>query len=466
VSRPTQGKVSTVLLALLALAAAGVFVWWLASGKQQQALRVPGTDRAPGSAESGPTNVVLSGKLIPGPGAPGSTQGNWPQFRGPQRDGINREGTSLARTWEGGPRILWEVEVGEGYAGAAVAGGRVFLMDYDQTNRQDALRCLSFDDGREIWRFAYPISVKRNHGMSRTVPTITNGMVVAMGPKCHVVALDAQTGALRWGMDLVRQFGATVPPWYAGQCPLIDGDRVILAPGGKDALMVAVDLASGEVLWKTSNPRAWKMTHASIVRMDSGGEPAYIYCADKGVAGVSATDGRLLWETTDWKISIATVPSPLVLDDERVFFSGGYDAGALMLRVHKDGDTYKPEVLFRTSPKIFGATQQTPIFFQDHIFGVRPDGKFTCLTTEGKVVWTSEGRSFGLGPFVLADGLFYAVNDSGLLRAIEAGTVKYNVTGQAQILEGRESWGPLALTSGRLLARDLTRLICLDVSAK
>jgi outer membrane protein assembly factor BamB len=466
VSRSTQGKISYILLALLAFAAIGALVFWLGRGHQRLDARIPGTDRSPGVAEGGgPTNVVLTGKLLPGPGIPAVTQGNWPQFRGPGGDGINRENTPLARSWDGeGPKVLWDTEVGEGYAGAAVVGGRVYLMDYDQTNRHDALRCLSFDDGREIWRFAYPVSVKRNHGMSRTVPIVSNGMVVAIGPKCHVVALDAETGALRWGMDLVRQFGATVPPWYAGQCPLVEGDRLILAPGGKEALLMAVDIAKGEVIWKTPNPHAWKMTHASIISMEVEGEPMFVYCADKGVVGVSAKDGRILWETTEWKISIATVPSPLTLDDGRVFLSGGYDAGAMMLRIKKEGETYKPEILFRTSPRVFGATQQTPVLYQDHIFGVRPDGKFTCLSTEGKVVWTSEGRSFGLGPFVLGDGVFYAVNDTGFLRVIEANTGKYNTTGQAQILDGRESWGPLALTSGRLLARDLTRLVCVEVA--
>ena len=116
-------------------------------------------------------------------------------------------------------------------------------MDYDRDKKQDALRCLSLADGREIWRYAYPVSVKRNHGMSRTVPAVTDKLVVAMGPKCHVVCLDPATGELRWGLDLVRQYGTTVPPWYAGQCPLIDNGAVILAPGGKAALLLACDAA-------------------------------------------------------------------------------------------------------------------------------------------------------------------------------------------------------------------------------
>jgi len=467
VSLDKGARFSYVMLGVAALAATCALVLWFGHGNQRLAMRIPGTDRPPGTSDTGLTNAVLAGKTLPGPGTAGKTQGNWPQFRGPQRDGVSRENIPLARSWQGaGPKVLWGIDVGEGYAGAAVAGGRVYLMDYDRDKKQDALRCLSFDDGREIWRFAYPVSIKRNHGMSRTVPAIADGLVVSMGPKCHVAALNAETGELRWGMDLVRQFGTTVPPWYAGQCPLVENGRVFLAPGGKDALLIAVEAATGNVLWKSPNPHAWKMTHASIVSAQIDGEPMLIYCADKGVVGVSARDGRILWETTDWKISIATVPSPLVLDDGKIFFSGGYDAGAMMLQIKREGGSFKPAVLFRTSPKVFGATQQTPVFYQGHIFGVRPDGKFSCLTTDGKLLWTSDGKPFGLGPFVLGDGVFYALNDSGLLRVIEADPGKYRMIGQAQLLEGRESWGPQALTAGRLLARDLTRLVCVDLSAQ
>jgi outer membrane protein assembly factor BamB len=358
------------------------------------------------------------------------------------------------------------VEVGEGYAGAAVLNGRVYLMDYDREKKQDALRCLWLEDGHEIWRYSYPVSVKRNHGMSRTVPAVTEKLVVAMGPKCHVLCADAVTGELRWGLDLVRQYGATVPPWYAGQCPLVENGAVILAPGGKDALLLAVEAETGKVLWQTPNPRGWKMTHSSIMPMEFGGERMYVYCANNGVVGVSAKDGKILWDTKDWKISIATVPSPLVLDNGRIFLSGGYNAGSLMLQLKKEGDRFVAQTLFRLEPEVFGATQHTPVLYNGHIYGVRADGRFVCLSLEGKTVWASDaGQQFGLGPFLLADGLIFAMNDSGLLRLIEASPEKYKLFGQAQVLKGRESWGPLALADGRLLARDLTRMVCLQVKA-
>lgn len=447
---------------LVALAA------WLTRGPGTSlTLRLPGADQRPAMASAAGSNPVLAGKVTRGPGQPASLPGAWPGFRGVARSGASVETVRLAQTWEaGGPRELWGVDLGEGYAGPAVLNGRVYVFDYDQKQKLDTLRCLSLADGQEIWRFAYPVSVKRNHGMSRTTPAVTDKYVVGLGPKCHVVCLDATTGELKWGLDLVRDFGTTVPPWYAGQCPLIDGDKVILAPGGPEALLLAVDLATGKPLWKTPNPKDWKMTHASISVAEFAGKRQYVYPASLGVVGVSADDGTLLWDTPDWKISIATVPSPLVLENGRIFLSGGYNAGALMLQLAEEGGKIVPKTAFRLDADTFGAAQQTPIFHAGHIFGVRPDGRFTCLDTDGKVVWTTEpGTNFGLGSFLLAGDVFYVLNDNGKLTLIEASPERCHVLVQAQVLKGRESWGPMALAGGRLLARDLTRLVCLDVAA-
>jgi len=264
---------------------------------------------------------------------------------------------------------------------------------------------------------------------------------------------------------MVRQYGATVPPWYAGQCPLVDNDKLILAPGGKDALLLAVDLGTGKELWRSPNPRGWKMTHSSIAPMEFAGERMFVYCANNGVAGVSARTGAILWDTPDWKISLATVPSPLILDGGRVFLTGGYNAGSLMLQLKKEGDHFQVQPLFRLQPEVFGATQHTPILHDGHLYGARADGKFVCLDLNGKPLWTSDpGQKFGLGSFIMADGVILAMNDSGLLRLIEATPEKYHLLAQAQVLKGQDSWGPLALAGGRLIARDMTRMVCLDVA--
>ena len=428
-------------------------------------LRLPGTDQAPAGGAASKGNPVLAGKLLPSDGKPADLPGAWPKFRGPDGNAISKDPTPLLRTWDAaGPRKLWSLEVGEGFAGAVVLSGRVYLMDYDREHKQDALRCLSLADGREIWRFSYPVAVKRNHGMSRTVPAVTDRVLVAMGPKCHVTCLNPVTGELRWGMDLVQQYGTTVPQWYAGQCPLLDDGKLILAPGGKDALLVALEVETGKELWRSPNPRGWKMTHSSVVPAEFEGERMYVYCANNGVVAVSAKTGAILWECLDWKISLATVPSPVILDGGRIFLSGGYGAGSLMLQLKKENGALAAQPLFRLGPEVFGATQHTPILYGNHLYGARADGKFVCLGLDGKVVWTSSpGQQFGLGSFILADGVLLAMNDSGLLRILEATPDKYRLLAQAQVLTGHESWGPLALAAGRLIARDSTQMVCLDL---
>ena len=463
-----KGNWKKILPLLVGIAAVVTLAWWWFGGTGPGLeLRIPGTDAAPGG-ESGGANPVLAGKLTAGPGQPADLPGDWSQFRGPNRDGISPEATNVARDWKTTPpRQFWALDAGEGYAGAAVRYGRVYVLDYERDPKLSVLRCLSLADGQEIWRFAYPLTIKRNHGMTRTVPTLSGPYLVALDSKCNVFCLAATNGELKWTLSLVREFGATVPEWYAGQCPLVDGDRVILAPGGKDALLLAVDLATGKPLWQTPNPRGWNMTHSSIMPMEFAGRRLYVYCARGGFVGVDAKDGKLLWETSDWKISIATVPSPLPLPEGRIFLTGGYSAGSLMFQLVEENGKLAPKSVFKLTDKVFGATQHTPVFRDGHLYGPRADGRFVCLGLDGKVVWASgPAETFGLGSFLMAGDVIFALNDAGKLRLIEASPARFNLLAEAQILEGRESWGPMALAGGRLIARDLTRIVCLDVGAK
>lgn len=457
-----QLPASLAMLAVLLLIG-----WFLHRSDKVLGLRVPGTDSSKG-ALSASVNPISLATLTHGSGQPATNSESWSQFRGSTRNGI-AVAPKLSRSWEPfGPRKLWSMDVGDGYAGPTIAEGRVYLMDYDVANHRDALRCLSLADGTEIWRFSYPVAIKRNHGMSRTVPAIEGKAVVAVGPKGHVICCDALTGELRWSHDLVRDFGATVPEWYVGQCPLIDGGNVILAPGGPEALLVAIALDTGKVVWRAPNPQGWKMSHSSIMPIDFAGRRHYVYCANKGVVGVSASDGAVLWQSTDWKISIATVPSPCILSGGKIFFSGGYNAGSLTLQLREDSGQVSVQPDTKLAPEVFGATQHTPIYYGEQIYGTRADGKFTCLSTDGKVLWsTGTGDNLGLGSFLLADGLLFVLNDSGQLRLIEASPTRYTELARAQVLPGgHESWGPMALAGNRLLVRDLTHLICLDVGAR
>ena len=455
---------------LVAVGTVFLYLWLSADAAIGLKERLPIEENAPKVVLEPEPTVKVEGKLIQFDGRPADLPGAWPRFRGANFDAISTEDVRLARTWPGqGPKLLWSVELGEGYAGAAVLAGRVYVLDYDQKNESDVVRCLSLADGKDIWRYSYPVKIKRQHGMSRTVPAVTDKYVVTLGPKCHVTCLDSVTGEFCWMLNLVNEFEATVPDWYAGQCPLINDGKAIIAAGGS-ALMIAVDCQTGQILWQTPNPNGWLMTHSSIIPTEFMGTRIYVYCASGGVVGVSAKDGSVLWEHADWQVRTANVPSPVIVGEGLIFLSGGYNAGCMMLRLVQDGDKIVPREVFRLKPEIFGSAQQTPIFYGGYIYGIRPDKQLVCLDLNGQVMWTSTNAhrfgSLGLGPYTIADGMIYIMDDSGVLTLAEAKPSGYIQLAQAKVLEGPEAWGPMAVASGRLIARDLNRMICLDITGQ
>jgi outer membrane protein assembly factor BamB len=268
---------------------------------------------------------------------------------------------------------------------------------------------------------------------------------------------------------LVAQHGAIVPRWYAGQCPLVDQDRVILAPCGK-AMLIAVDCRTGKLLWQSPNPRAWEMTHSSIMPMDFEGRRMYVYCASGGVAGIAADNGELLWDSTQWPSQFATSPSPVILPDGHVFLSRGYGnkAGSLMLELEAQPEGLAALVRFELRPSQFNSEQQTPIHHDGYIYGVRKHGggQLVCLDRDGQQRWTSGTDRFGHGPYLIADGLIFVMGNSAQLTVAEANPDRYQRLGQFQVMaDGHDAWGPMALVAGRLIVRDMTRMVCLDVAA-
>ncbi len=457
-SRPTR----LVPLAALLVGAAAIALWLALSQPPETAVRVPRQEERDAQAGEGAVERN-AGTLIAGQGTPSELTGSWPQFRGADRTNVVRDAAGLTRSWGGRElRVLWTIEAGEGHSGAAVRDGRVYMMDYDREKLEDQVRCLSFDDGADIWRYTYYVKVKRNHGMSRTVPAVSGDYVVTLGPKCHVVCLDARQGTLIWKKDLVAEHGTEVPPWYAGECPLIDGGNAILAPGG-EPLMMAVELATGKTVWETPNPGGWGMTHSSVVAVEVGGERQFVYCTTLGVVGVSAQDGRLLWRLPEWKINPANVAMPVPVGGDRLFLSGGYNKGCMMLRLPSGSE---PETLWRLPAKTFGSDQHTPILHEEHIYGtIPPKGELACLDLEGNRLWTSGGEArFGLGPYILADGLLFVLSDEGgTLHVAEASPDGYNELGVFHVLHGHDAWAPMAMADGRLILRDLTQVVCLEL---
>jgi outer membrane protein assembly factor BamB len=465
-----------LVTALCSFAAAGVLLAWMsASPAVPLSEDVPGRDGVPASRSAaapggGPREIVtrLDEYAVLAEALPGE----WPGFRGPDRDGFVKDSPPLSDLSGAPPRLLWTVACGEGHAGAAVSAGRVYLLDHLEREKADALRCFSLADGAELWRRSYPAALKRNHGFSRTVPAISGECVVTLGPAGVAMCVDKATGALRWITQLIEAYGGKAPPWYTGQCPLIDGGQAVFAPGGR-ALMIGVDVATGRVLWETANPDGWQMSHSSVMKYDLAGSSVYLYAAIGGVAAVSAAEGErgaVVWKSADWNVQVVA-PSPVAMPGGEVFLTAGYGAGSMTLKV--EGGAAR--VLSSRPPgEGMASEQQTPVLYRGLLFGVLPKDagavhdQFACVTPNGTVAWSS-GKTdrYGLGPYLLADGKFFILSDDGTLTAVRASTDGYERLGSAPLMEGTgvDAWAPLALAGSRLLVRDSTRLFCFELAA-
>ncbi|MEE9160238.1 MAG: PQQ-binding-like beta-propeller repeat protein [Gammaproteobacteria bacterium] len=478
----SDNKATKVSASISGLLASLCLTWWFTYDPTVDFVpSVPGMDNRPVTldvATEANTEVINIGEYFETyEGQPGSSPGTWPRFRGAGFDNINTETVRLADKWgESGPKTIWSVDLGEGHAAPAVSNGRVYVLDYDEDNRGDALRCFSLDDGKEIWRRWYRVNMKRNHGFSRTIPAVTDQFVVTIGPKGYVMCVDAITGDFLWGIDLVKEYGTEIPFWYTGQCPLIDDSVAVIAPGGK-ALMIGVNCSTGKKIWETPNPKGWQMSHSSIVPIVVSGKRVYAYSSKGGFVGVSAepdSRGELLWASELWSPSVGA-PSPVALKDGRIFIAAGYGSGSVLLKVAENNGNYSVEKLLKYKPEAgMASEQQTPIYYKGYFYAILPKdagvlrNQLVCyhpddITTP---VWTSgKTNRFGLGPYLIADNKMFVLNDNGVLTLLRVSTRGYNQLAQAQIMDATDAWGPMALVNGRLLLRDAHKMICIDVSA-
>ncbi len=475
-------KITSVLVAVPILILCGwvavvVLLRWFAHDSARDLVcSLPGLDGGPPESERMAANVLdvqLTGILETFDGIASALPGSWPRFRGADFDNISKANVKLADRWPAtGPKILWSVDLGEGHAAPAVLNGRVYLLDYDEEKRADVLRCFSLADGKEIWRRSYGLPAKRNHGLSRTIPAVTPDFIITIGPRCHVSCVETETGTFRWGIDLQKEHGTTEPLWFTGQCPLIDDGLAIIAPAGPEILMMAVDCKTGKIVWTAPNPNGWKMSHSSIMPITLHGKKMYIYAAIGGMAGIS-TDGKTLWEIP-WSASVIA-PSPVPMGGNQIFITGGYGAGSLRIQVDKTANGFAARLLAKSTPKEWLASeQQTPILHDGLLYGIMPKDagalkrQFVCYDpNSGELVWSSgKTHRFGLGPFFLADGRFFVLDDDGTLTMLSASRTGYEQLAQHKVIDGHDAWGPIALAGTRMLLRDSTRMVCIDVGGE
>jgi len=463
----------TILLVLAGVISLG---WWLATDPVSDFVTTQ-----PGLDNRGEGGVVADIDI----GAYGETLASleteltetWPRFRGEHFDNISSSTIPLIDKFpEGGPAIKWSVSLGEGHAGAAIYKGEVYVLDYDEEQRADLLRAYALESGEKLWVRGYKINLKRNHGMSRTVPAVTEEHILTIGPRSHVMCVNRADGSFNWGLNVEKEYGSEIPLWYTGQCPLIHDGKAIIAACGT-ALMVALDMETGEVLWETPNPHAWLMSHSSVMPFKFGGRMMYVYSAYGGVCGVAADGpdaGAILWESTAWNHQVIA-PSPVCMPDGKIYLTAGYGAGAMVLQLSASGGSYSVEVLNEYTPKEgLACEQQTPVEFKGHLLGILPKdagplrNQLVCVHPDNfnQVVWSSgQDKRFGLGPYMIADNKLFILSDDATLTIARPGIREYIELDSYRVLEGHDAWGPLAIADGYLVMRDSKTMVCLDIAA-
>lgn len=468
--------ISKNIIPILVLLSFTVFVsWFLHDPVKDFKANIPGQDNRPDSVSGVREKVKIGENFELFSNETSELTDSWTRFRGADFDNIKKGSIPLLNSFgKDGPKIKWSVELGEGHAAPVIYNGKVYLLDYVEDEKADVLRCFLLETGKELWQRGYNVHVKRNHGMSRTVPAITEKYIVTIGPRGQVMCTNPENGDYLWGIDMIKEYGTEIPFWYTGQCPLIDNDTAIFAPGGK-LLMMGVDCATGKIAWETPNPEKWQMSHSSIIPMAFGGKKMYVYAAIGGICGISAEGndkGQILWKTKDFAPSVVA-PSPLILDNGKILVTAGYGAGSILIQLTKTNNTFTAKTLNKYKPKKgIASEQQTPILFNNHIFTILPKdagsnrNRFVCTSADDctKILWTS-GKTdrFGLGPYVIADGKFFILKDDGTLTIAKASTSKFTVLDKKRIIEGQDAWGPIAIADGYLLMRDSKKMVCIDV---
>lgn len=473
---PISKKEITIILITLVIGIAMIGYWLLHDPVSDFTTSIPGMDNRPDSISGSSENVVIGESFILlNEEEIGVSNSSWTNFRGADFDNISKEKTKLINKFPAsGPNIIWSVNLGEGHAAPVIQNGKVYILDYLEEKKADALRCFSLETGKELWQRLYSVHIKRNHGMSRTVPAITEKFIVTIGPKGHVMCNNPETGDFLWGIDLVKDYQTEIPFWYTGQCPFIEDEIAIIAPGGS-SLLIGVDCNTGDIVWETPNPDGWGMSHSSVMPMTLNGKRMYVYAAIGGILGISAEKenmGTILWKMKEFAPNVVA-PSPLVLEDGKIFMTAGYGAGSILFKVENIDDSYTTTILQEFKPKDgIASEQQTPILFKDHILTILPKdaggnrNQFVCCNMNDceTILWTS-GKSdrFGLGPYMIADDKFFILKDDGTLTIAEARTDSFVRLDKVKLMDGHDAWGPLAIADGKLLMRDSKQMLCIDI---
>jgi outer membrane protein assembly factor BamB len=405
---------------------------------------------------------------------------DWPQWRGPNRDGVSAE-TGLLKTWpKDGPRLVWTFDkAGLGYSAPAVVGDRVYVLGC----RDDLELVLALDagSGKELWsaKIAPAYNFKGNSWGEgpRCTPTVDAGHVYAQGSQGELVCVAAADGKEVWRKNLPKDLAGEVNPvgggppkmgWGYSACPLVDGDKLVCVPGGPKGLLAALNKKTGELIWQSAEA-AEQATYSSPVVTEVGGVRQYVQVTQDGMVGIAAKDGKLLWRyQREAAYPDVVIPTPAVRGD-LAYTSVGYGGASTLVKLTAEGGAVKAEVVYsnnRLANRLGGV-----VLVGDHVYGFHETNRWVCQELKsGKPAWSSDRRALPSGSVAAADGHLYVVCENGLVGLVEASPAKYVEKGRFKLPKesavrrpNGKVWTHPVVANGRLYVRDQELLFSFDV---
>ena len=396
---------------------------------------------------------------------------DWPQWRGPNRDGISQEKGLLQRWPHAGPKLVWKAaDNGSGYSTPAVVGDRLYLLANDGL-KNEFVAAISAGDGKRIWstrlgNVGQP-NQKPSFPAARSTPTVEGDVLYALGSDGDLACLDTDSGKIRWRKHLRNDFGGKPGTWAYAESPLIDGETLVVTPGGREATLIALHKKTGEVIWKSPVPGGDEAAYASALAVEVGGIRQYVQLLQKGLVGVEAKTGKFLWRF-DKPVSRynANIPTPVFGDGVAYAGSAGTGAGAVQLKA-RDGGVAAELLYFEASlPTAIGGAVKVG----DYLYGTTGSALLCLEFRTGQVKWKE--RALGAASICYADGRLYLHGENGAVALVEASPAGYREQGRftppdppKRINRMEKAWAYPVVAGGKLYLRDHGCLWCYEIRA-
>jgi outer membrane protein assembly factor BamB len=378
---------------------------------------------------------------------------DWPQWRGPNRNGCSQE-TAWRFQWPaGGPKKLWEVNVGIGYSSFSASHGRLYTMGNVQET--DQVYCFDAETGKPLWKHTYPCSSKDPNGYlgTRCTPTIDESRVYSVSRRGQLFCLDTANGNVIWSKDFKTDFGGQVPTWGFSGSPLIEADWVLVESGGKGASVTAMNKRTGEIIWKNGDDSAG---YASLVAFDNGGQRCLAQFSEKNIIGRRMKDGTELWRFP-WKTSYGVNAATPIIEGDEMFLSSGYGYGCAVLKISASG----AREIWRN--KSMRNHVNSCVLVGGYLFGY-DENELKCLDWKnGEVKWAT--AAYGKGSLIAVGQKLILYGQNGKLGVAEASPDSFKELSSFQALTGKDTWAPPVLANGRIYVRSLETMAAFDVKS-